>query len=220
MIFIKTTEKFKFINDQLIFFFSVITSSLSMMSVNRHQHQEVFVTSTSYITVYSNMLYTFLKSSNNLYLYKFSMLLNRRRVCVCVLHSVVNCLRAPLSLSAIWPIKREETLLDHMILPIRDGKPPPPHLLVEVRLFLKIKLHHSVVVVDTVAMEMIHLSCGHRESLVAHCVCVCYPALCSSYCWVVSYSECMCVTLQCVAHTAESLFHTQFLCVVDFSSTN
>lgn len=32
------------------------------------------------------------------------------------------------------------------------------HLLVEGHLSLQVELHHSVVVIDTVAMEMIHLS--------------------------------------------------------------
>lgn len=42
--------------------------------------------------------------------------------------------------------------------------PPGAHLLVEGDLLLQVKLHHSVVVVDTVAMEMVHLSWRRADS--------------------------------------------------------
>ena len=38
--------------------------------------------------------------------------------------------------------------------------------LVKFGLFLKIELHDTVVVIDTVAMEVVHLGCGLRAAIV------------------------------------------------------
>lgn len=73
-------------------------------------------------------------------------------------HRLVNWLRAPRSLSAIWPIGKQRR--DDITQLSEDSPAPqhPPHLLVEGHLMLQVHLHNSVVVIDTVAVEMVHLS--------------------------------------------------------------
>ena len=98
-----------------------------------------------------------------------------------------------------------------------DASPPPPpppsHLFIEGHLLLQVQLHHSVVVIDTVAMEMIHLSWRRQEDVIittaqylhlstavlcvlcALCVLL-YCVYCSSVCTVCTVV--LCLLLYCV----------------------
>lgn len=80
-------------------------------------------------------------------------------------HRLVNWLRAPRSLSAIWPIGKQGR--DDITQLSEDSPAPqhPPHLLVEGHLMLQVHLHDSVVVIDTVAVEMVHLSWRRQRTV-------------------------------------------------------
>lgn len=47
---------------------------------------------------------------------------------------------------------------------VQGGLDDCSYRLVELYLLLQVQLHHPVVVVDTVAMEVVHLSCGWEKT--------------------------------------------------------
>lgn len=96
------------------------------------------------------------------------------------------------------------------------------HLLIEDHLSLQVKLHHSGIVIDTVAMEMIHLSLKGTGGVRLHTVlfysCVCCVVC---VCIVVQCVVYVCtVTLEWVAHAADAVIHALPVTVGDFSCRN
>lgn len=80
-------------------------------------------------------------------------------------HRLVNWFRAPRSLSAIWPIRKQRRDDITQLSEDSPAKQRPPHLLVEGHLMLQVHLHDSVVVIDTVAVEMVHLSWWRQRTV-------------------------------------------------------